>query len=95
MRGKRICQKKGDRTGGVSRLRLRLLGGNRRGLHDNLTDANDRGIRNFDAHRFIAARLREAIFEADERPGIQGQRAGCGHLNLTGAVMDFDSFTNK
>ena len=96
MRGKRICSKKRRLGwGGVSCLRPQLLRGNRRGLHDNLADAHDRGIRNLYAHRLLATGLREAIFEADERPGIQGQRAGCSHLNLASAVMDFDSFTNK
>lgn len=76
-------------------LRLLLLGGDRRGLQDNFADANDRGIGNFDAHCFLSSRLREAIFETDERPGIQCQRAGCGHLNVAGAVMDFNSFTDK
>lgn len=66
-----------------------------RGLGDNFANADDGWIGNFHAHSFFAARLREAVFESNQQSGVKSQRTGSSHLNLAGAVIDFDSFTNK
>jgi|HubBroStandDraft_6_1064221.scaffolds.fasta_scaffold782729_1 hypothetical protein len=51
-------------------------------------------IRNFQAHLFFAAILREAIFDEDRCAGIGYERADGQEIEVTGSVMCFYLFAD-
>lgn len=65
------------------------------GLAENFADAQDRGIGDGDAHRALAAKLRETVFEMNVLAGVAGEGRGDAHMNVGGAITNFHTFTEE
>jgi hypothetical protein len=60
-----------------------------RGLRREFLDADNVGVWNFPAERFLRAALIEALFEENRTSGIRNKHSRSGKADIAGSIVDF------